>query len=250
MKSLGIIPARYASTRFPGKPLAMIGNKSMIQRVYEQAIQSKLDRVMVATDDQRIFDHVISFGGLVMMTSVDHTTGTERCAEATMKISETFDLVINIQGDEPFIDPRLLNLIIGCFDTSGIEIATAARKIDTADDLISPNVVKVVTDDTGKALYFSRSPIPYLRNTPQQSWTQHHTYFSHIGIYAYRTEILKKLIKLPAHPLEQAESLEQLRWLVHGFTIKVVETHYQSISIDTPEDLAKAEAYLSVLPPH
>jgi 3-deoxy-manno-octulosonate cytidylyltransferase (CMP-KDO synthetase) len=236
---LGIIPARYASTRFPAKPLADIGGKSMIQWVYNQTSQSsKIGKVVVATDDQRIFDHVVSFGGDVCMTSADHVSGTDRCFEALSKQKEKYDYVINIQGDEPFISPKQIDLVASLLD-GNTELATLAKKITEREVLINPNVVKVVKSINGEALYFSRSMIPYPRNA-----NENHNYFKHIGMYAYRADILEKITHLPQSSLEKVESLEQLRWLENGYRIKVAETNEETIGVDTPEDLEKAIAFL------
>ncbi len=238
MKILGIIPARYASTRFPAKPLADIGGKSMIQWVYTQAIESsKISKVVVATDDQRIFDHVTSFGANVCMTSTDHVSGTDRCFEALTKQSDKYDYVINIQGDEPFIAPKQIDLLGSLLDGK-TELATLAKKIDDPEMLSNPNVVKLVKDLHNDALYFSRSMIPYPRNAGS------HNYFKHIGTYAYRADILEKITQLPQSSLERAESLEQLRWLENGYKIKVAETELETIGVDTPDDLEKAIAFL------
>ena len=241
---LGIIPARYASTRFPAKPLAVIGGKSMIQWVHSQASQSsKISKVVVATDDQRIFDHVRSFGAAVCMTSADHVSGTDRCFEALSKQPEQFDYVINIQGDEPFISPKQIDLVAALLDGE-TQLATLAKKITEQEVLFNPNVVKVVRDLNNEALYFSRSTIPHIRNTDESQWLSKHTFFKHIGMYAYRSDILGKITRLPVSSLEKAESLEQLRWLENGFRIKVAETDQETIGVDTPEDLEKAIAFL------
>ena len=240
----GIIPARYASTRFPGKPLVMIGGKTMIRRVYEQASLS-LETVYVATDDQRIHDAVTGFGGKAVMTSSAHQSGTDRCAEAAEKIAaiEGFspDAVINIQGDEPFIRPEQINLLASCFDDPSVEIATLVRKVEAGEDLANPNQPKEVIDLSGYAIYFSRSVIPYLRDVPAAEWITRHTYYKHIGLYGYRTDILKRLTSLPRSPLEKAESLEQNRWLENGFRIKTALTLWENIGIDTPDDLERVE---------
>lgn len=238
MRILGIIPARYASTRFPAKPLVDIAGKSMIQRVYEQTTQaSRITKAVVATDDPRIFDHVKKFGGDVVMTSPDHVSGTDRCFEALSKQSEKFDYVINIQGDEPFISPKQIDLLGNLLD-GNTELATLAKKITDDETLGNPNVVKLVKSVHNEALYFSRFTIPYLRNKVD------HTFFKHIGMYAYRADILDKITKLSVSSLEKAESLEQLRWLENGYRIKVAETEQETIGIDTPEDLEKAIAFL------
>jgi 3-deoxy-manno-octulosonate cytidylyltransferase (CMP-KDO synthetase) len=236
---LGIIPARYASTRFPAKPLADIAGKSMVQRVYTQASQStRINKVVVATDDRRIFDHMKAFGGNACMTSPDHPSGTDRCFEALSKQDETYDYVINIQGDEPFIAPEQIDLIAGLLDGQ-TELATLAKMITHPEDMTNPNVVKLVKSISGDALYFSRATIPYLRNPGHT-----HVFFKHIGMYAYRADILEKITKLTVSQLEKAESLEQLRWLENGFRIKVAETSRETIGIDRPEDLEKAIEFL------
>ncbi len=241
---LGIIPARYASTRFPGKPLADIGGKSMIQRVYEQVKKSKLvTDAIVATDNQEIFDHVTKFGGRVRMTKESHVSGTDRCYEALTLQKAPFNYVINIQGDEPFIQPEQIDLLAGLLDGK-TEIATLVKKIEDREQLFNPNVVKVVVAANGEALYFSRSTVPHVRNTAEVEWMSKHNFYKHIGMYAYRTDVLKRLTELPVSSLEKAESLEQLRWLENGFRIKVAETKTETIGIDTPEDLQKALANL------
>lgn len=243
MSIVGIIPSRYASSRLPGKALIDIQGKSMVQRVYEQAQKSKnLSRVLVATDDQRIYDHVNSFGGEALMTSPDHHNGTERGLEALNKLEENFDFVINIQGDEPFIDPRQIDQIAELL-VSDTQIATLAKKIDTEKDLFNPSVPKVIINRAGLAIYFSRSIIPYLRNTEQKDWINSFVYLKHIGIYGYRTDILNEIVKLPVSDLEMAESLEQLRWLENGYQIRVGITEIETLGIDTAEDLEKARKY-------
>jgi 3-deoxy-manno-octulosonate cytidylyltransferase (CMP-KDO synthetase) len=239
MKIIGIIPSRYASTRFPAKSLALIKGKSMIQRVYEQAQQSSaLNDVVVATDHAEIFDHVKKFGGLVCMTKSTHVSGTDRCNEALLLQRKKYDYVINIQGDEPFIQPDQIDLLAGMLD--GLtEIATLAKSITAEEQLFNPNVVKVVISDMMEALYFSRSPIPHIRNTPEKDWLSKHTFYKHIGMYAYRSDILERLTRLSVSSLEKAESLEQLRWLENGFKIRVSETTTETHGIDTPEDLQK-----------
>lgn len=239
----GIIPARFASTRFPGKPLAIIRGISMIERVYRQASEcSLLSKVVVATDDARIFDHVAGFGGMVLMTSPDHRSGTDRIAEA-MEILESqgdkFDIAVNIQGDEPFIQPGQIANAIRLFRNPEVEIATLVKSITTAADLFNPNVVKVISASNGRALLFSRSPIPYYRGKAEAEWMDAYPYFKHIGIYAYRADVLKKIARLPQAPPEVAESLEQLRWLWNGFSIYTGVTDFETIGIDTPEDLLK-----------
>ncbi|OFY63982.1 MAG: 3-deoxy-manno-octulosonate cytidylyltransferase [Bacteroidetes bacterium RIFCSPLOWO2_02_FULL_36_8] len=235
---LGIIPARYNSSRFPGKPLAMIENKSMIQRVYEQAKKSKsLSEVLVATDDTRIYEHVQNFGGMVEMTSTDITNGTQRCYEAYQKLGIHYDIIINIQGDEPFIQPEQIGLLTELFFENEVTIATLCKKISKHEELINSNTVKVVRDLRDFAIYFSRSPVPYYRNKPENEWLNVHSYYKHIGIYGYRTDALARVTKLKPSPLELAESLEQMRWLENGFKIKTGETEFDSRGIDNPEDI-------------
>ena len=248
---IGIIPARYASTRFPGKPLALIGDKPMIQRVYEQA-RKALDKVVVATDDQRIFDCVQSFGGEVVMTRPDHKCGTDRCLEAYItvcgkRLAVSGDIIINIQGDEPFIQPEQIEAIKSCFNDPSTQIATLVKPFTEADslaDLENPNTPKVTFTEDGTALLFSRSVIPYLRGIDKSEWLKQHKHFRHIGMYAYRAEVLEQITRLPQSPLELAESLEQLRWLENGYRIKVAICLTASIGIDTPDDLAKAQQML------
>lgn len=247
MKFVGIIPARYASSRFPGKPLAIIGGKPMIQWVYERS-QKALDHVVVATDDERIYQCVVGFGGNVVMTSPDHNTGTDRIAEAVTLLSEHYDVVINIQGDEPFIQPQQIEALKKCFDKPSTDIATLIRPFPpttTFEQLNNPNTPKVVTTKTGEALMFSRSVIPYLRGVEPSQWAETHKYYAHIGIYAYRTEVLKKITKMERTPLEITESLEQLRWLENGLTIQTAITHTISHGIDTPEDLTDANIHFT-----
>jgi 3-deoxy-manno-octulosonate cytidylyltransferase (CMP-KDO synthetase) len=239
LSSIGIIPSRYGSTRFPGKPLALISGKSMLQRVYEQSIRSNLNKVIVATDDERIFDHVISFGGEVLMTSSEIGSGTERVAAALSLIDTEYEIVLNIQGDEPFIKPELLNELISLFNDHTVQIASACKLIDKDDDLLNPNIVKVVIGDNNNALYFSRAAIPFIRNLDESDRVKQYDFFSHIGIYAFRTDILEEIIELPPHPHEKAESLEQLRWIANNYTIRLIKTGYQSLSVDTPDDLDK-----------
>jgi 3-deoxy-manno-octulosonate cytidylyltransferase (CMP-KDO synthetase) len=237
--TLGIIPARYASTRFPGKPLVDIGGKSMIQRVYEQAKKCiHLSEVVVATDDARIFDHVTAFGGVAVMTSPEHQSGTDRCAEVAQKHPE-YSVIINIQGDEPFIDPEQISKLIACFDDKGTQIATLIKKVLTEQELQNSNSPKVIINKQSEAIYFSRSPLPHIRGQEPQNWLQHFTYFKHIGIYGYRADVLQQITKLQVSSLEKAESLEQLRWVENGYKIKVAETELETIAIDSPEDLKK-----------
>ena len=246
MKFLGIIPARYASTRFPAKPLALLGGKTVIQRVYEQ-VAGVLDDAYVATDDERIEAAVKAFGGKVVMTSVTHKSGTDRCYEACCKIGGDFDVVVNIQGDEPFIQPSQLTAVKACFEDETTQIATLVKPFSGDDAfamLESVNSPKVVLNRNMNALYFSRSIIPYQRNADKNDWLKNHTYYKHIGLYAYRTEVLKEITLLPQSSLELAESLEQLRWLENGYTIKVGISEVETIGIDTPQDLENAEKYL------
>lgn len=242
MKILGIIPARYASTRFPGKPLTTINGKSMIQRVYEQSLKANLlTDVIVATDDQRIFDAVVGFGGKVMMTSSEHNSGTDRCCEIIKKIGNDYDAVVNIQGDEPFINPEQINQISELISSDESHIASLCKPIKDAEELFDNNVVKVVFDKEGKALYFSRQTIPFLRKVEKEEhlWMQERTFYKHIGIYAYKTTVLKEISSLPQSGLELAECLEQLRWLENSYTIKMGITEFESYSIDTPQDVEK-----------
>jgi 3-deoxy-manno-octulosonate cytidylyltransferase (CMP-KDO synthetase) len=238
MKILGIIPSRYGSSRFPGKPLVNIEGKPMIQRVYEQAKKcTALTDVIVATDDQRIADAVTGFGGKVVMTNDQHQNGTERCAEAIQQ-NETADAVINIQGDEPFIHPEQIDAVAQLL-TDGADIATLVKRLDKFKDYLSPNIVKVAISTQSKALYFSRSPLPFIRDEFTHDYFAEHTFYKHIGIYGYKTEVLKQLVQLPYSMLEDAEKLEQLRWLDNGYTITVAETTHESIAIDVPSDLLR-----------
>ncbi len=247
MKYLGIIPARYASTRFPAKPLAMLGGKMVVERVYRQ-VEGVLDDVVVATDDERIEQAVRQFGGKVVMTSTSHRSGTDRCYEALTKVgADRFDVVVNVQGDEPFIQPQQLQTVCQCFDDPTVDIATLVKPFTVADGyaaLENANSPKVVVNNRMEALYFSRSIIPYLRGKDREEWLPNHTYYKHIGLYAYRTDVLRQITSLPQGDLERAESLEQLRWLENGYKIKVGITHVETIGIDTPEDLQRAEVFL------
>ncbi|WP_293945966.1 3-deoxy-manno-octulosonate cytidylyltransferase [Sphingobacterium sp. UBA7249] len=237
MKVIGIIPARYDSTRFPGKPLVDIAGISMIQRVYNQVKHAaSLSEVVVATDDQRIFDHVKSFAGNVVMTKKDHQSGTDRCAEVISNISG-FDIAVNIQGDEPFIDPQQIDLLVSCFQNPEVQIATLVRPITEIEDLENINKPKVVLNLNQEALYFSRQPIPFLRGKNIQDWLKNETYYNHIGIYGFKVDTLKKIASLPISKLETAESLEQLRWLDNGYKIKTAISNHINDAIDTPEDL-------------
>ena len=238
MKVLGIIPARYGSTRFPGKPLAMIGEKPMIQRTWEQVMKSSLDAVVVATDDSRIYDAVQAFGGQAVMTRADHRSGTDRCLEALDKVAGDYDAVVNIQGDEPFINPLEINQVAELIRRGDIALATLAKRITDPQRLHNPNTVKVVFDQDGNALYFSRHPLPYVRGAEISHWMEKTDYYQHIGIYAYKSDTLRAIAKMSPSRLEQAESLEQLRWLENGLRIRVAVTDCgDSIAIDTPQDL-------------
>jgi 3-deoxy-manno-octulosonate cytidylyltransferase (CMP-KDO synthetase) len=244
ISTLGVIPARYASSRFPGKPLVMIEGKSMIMRVYEQTLKTTvLDRVIVSTDDERIFNHVKDCGGEVMMTAESHMSGTSRIGEVVENLSFLgncpYDVVVNIQGDEPFIDPSQIDLVVSLFSNPEVLIGTLIRKVENSEDLLNPNVVKTVIDHAGRALYFSRSAIPYLRGIPPDSWLDHQDFYRHIGLYAYRASVLKLILDLPEAPPEKAESLEQLRWLYHGYSIHTAFTDIETVGIDVPEDLLK-----------
>ncbi len=240
MKVIGIIPARYASTRFPGKPLTVINGITMIERVYRQAQQAQMvSKVIVATDDARIEKAVKDFKGEVMMTSPSHVSGTERCGEVLTLLNEPFDIAVNIQGDEPFINPKQIDELIDCFSNAGVNIATLIKEIESMDELNNPNVVKAVSNKNNEALYFSRTVIPYLREVHTSEWLIRQTFYKHIGIYGFKVNTLKELVNLPSSSLEKAESLEQLRWLENGYKITTRITTYSSISIDTPEDLKK-----------
>lgn len=239
----GIIPARYASSRFPGKPLVVIAGKTMIHRVYEQTLKS-VDLVYVATDDERIYNSVKDFGGNAVMTTSEHMSGTDRCAEAVDLIADQtgirIDIVLNIQGDEPFIRPEQINLLKTCFTGKKAEIATLVRKTLPGEDIFNPNHPKVVLDSEGNAIYFSRAVIPFYRDTEPDRWSEKHVFLKHIGLYGYTTDTLKKITKLPRSPLEIAESLEQNRWIENGFRISTAVTEWESVSIDTPDDLKRA----------
>lgn len=239
-EALGIIPARWGSTRLPGKPLADIGGRSLVRRVWERA-SAALDRVVVATDDERIAGHVAGFGGKALMTSPGHRTGTERCGEASRLMGAVADtVVVNVQGDEPFLDPGQLRLVVSAFDEPAVRIATLAVPIRDAGELVSPHVPKVVLSRAGTALYFSRQPIPHLRDADRADRPARPGFLKHIGVYAYRAATLAELVRLDPTPLEEAESLEQLRWLEHGYAIAVRITDTDTVTVDTPEDLEKA----------
>ncbi|QJX48913.1 3-deoxy-manno-octulosonate cytidylyltransferase [Hymenobacter taeanensis] len=246
MHAIGIIPARFASTRLPGKPLVDLGGQSMIQRVIGQAQQSGLSRVVVATDDERILEHVLSIGGEAVLTSPNHPSGTDRVWDAYQQLDVQADCVINIQGDEPFIHPAQIDALIQLFTLAQPpQLATLVKPVLTDEELFSPHLPKVVLDTTGHALYFSRHPLPFQRQQPQPAWREHHRYLRHIGLYAYRPDVLAEITQLPPSPLELAESLEQLRWLEHGYRILTAETELETIGIDTPEDVERALRYLA-----
>ena len=242
MKFIAIIPARYASTRFPGKPLATLGGKSVIQRVYEQ-VSTVLDDVYVATDDQRIFQAVEAFGGRAVMTSPNHKSGTDRIQEAITKIGGQWDVVVNVQGDEPFIQASQIKTVCECFEDPETQIATLGKPFDNMDAVGNPNSPKIVVDNRHYAMYFSRSIIPFVRGLEKESWLQSYPFLKHLGLYAYRADVLAEITRLPQSSLELAESLEQLRWLQNGYRIKVGLTDVETVGIDTPEDLARAEEF-------
>ena len=252
MKYIGIIPARYASTRFPGKPLAVLGGKTVIQRVYEQAV-SVLPEAYVATDDERIFSAVEAFGGRAVMTRKDHKSGTDRIQEAVEKLEESGKwkeesdelVVINIQGDEPFIQPSQIETLMHLFDNPETQIGTLGKPFETVEAVKNPNSPKIVVDNRGFALYFSRSVIPYIRGVEESQWLGHYPFLKHLGVYAYRRKVLAEVTRLPQGWLEKAESLEQLRWLENGYRIRVGITTVETVGIDTPEDLARAEQFLA-----
>ena len=243
MKFIGIIPARYASTRFPGKPLALLGGKPVIQHVYEK-VAAVLETAYVATDDERIYDVVKSFGGQVVMTRTDHKSGTDRIEEAIEKIGGEWDVVVNVQGDEPFVAKSQLDTICHCFDDPTTQIATLGKPFESMEAVQNPNSPKIVVDNMGFAMYFSRSVIPYVRGKEESSWLTHYPFLKHLGIYAYRKDVLRQVTQLPQSSLEIAESLEQLRWLQNGFKIKVGTTDVETVGIDTPQDLERAEEFL------
>jgi 3-deoxy-manno-octulosonate cytidylyltransferase (CMP-KDO synthetase) len=246
-KFIGIIPARYASTRFPGKPLVDMAGKKMIQRVYEQVV-STVDKLIVATDDERIVQAVNNFGGNVILTSGSHKSGTDRCYEAFCKAGADYDVVINIQGDEPFIHPGQIELLKNCFKDKNVQIATLVKPFDKDGNfekmLFNPNTPKVVLNCKSEAMYFSRSIIPYIRGEEYTGWLQMHTFYKHIGLYAYRSDVLGEITRLPQSTLEKAESLEQLRWIENGYKIKVAITNQETVGIDTPEDMERALKFL------
>ena len=250
MKFTAVIPARYASTRFPGKPLAMLGGKTVIQRVYEQAA-SVLSEVYVATDDERILSAVKAFGGRAVMTRTDHKSGTDRIEEAVEKIERQGmdkegqgDVIINIQGDEPFVQPSQIKTLMALFDDPETQIGTLGKRFESMEAVQNPNSPKIVTDHRGFALYFSRSVIPFIRGIEVEDWLTHYPFLKHLGVYAYRREVLAEVTKLPQGVLEKAESLEQLRWLENGYRIRVGMTEVETVGIDTPADLERAEQFL------
>ncbi len=248
MKVLIVIPSRYASTRFPGKPLIDIAGKSLVRRTYEQAMKAQVDsRVVVATDDQRIFDHVSAFGEC-MMTSPDHVSGTDRCFEVAANISETYDVLLNLQGDEPFILPGQIESLVNMFDALSPDIATLQKPIRSSEELLNPNIVKVVCKQNNEALYFSRQAIPFIRSGEQGEWVNNFAYHRHIGMYGFRYGVIGQLKTLQPGQLETAESLEQLRWLENGFSIRVANTDFISPAIDSPEDLLTVDNFLKSHP--
>lgn len=246
MKFIAIIPARYASTRFPGKPLAILGGKTVIQRVYEQAVKA-VEEAYVATDDERIFSAVEQFGGRAVMTRNDHKSGTDRIEEAAEKIGTTADVIINIQGDEPFVQPSQLETLKQLFENPDTQIGTLGKRFESMEAATNPNSPKIVTDLRGFALYFSRSVIPFVRGASDSNWFTQFPYLKHLGLYAYRRDVLRQVTQLSQSPLELAESLEQLRWLENGYRIRVGLTDVETVGIDTPEDLQRAEEFLKTL---
>ncbi|MGD1892318.1 MAG: 3-deoxy-manno-octulosonate cytidylyltransferase [Cyclobacteriaceae bacterium] len=246
MKILGIIPARWASSRFPQKVLADIGGKSMVQRVYEQSTQAqKLSKVVVATDHPTIEEHVVGFGGEVCMTSPDHPSGTDRCREALDQQAEVYDYVVNIQGEEPFVQPEAINELASLLDGQ-TQLGTLVSEIRDATVLTNPNMMKVIFNTQQEAIYFSRTAVPYLRDVPLEQWLNYHTFYKHVHLYAYRADILREITQLPVSSLEKAESLEQLRWIENGYTIKVGLTQHESLSVDTPADLERAKQQMGI----
>lgn len=251
MRTLIVIPARYASTRFPGKPLAMLGGETVVSRVWHRAKEvSGVNDVVVATDDERIYNHVVGFGGgegAAMMTATTHQSGTDRCGEVMRHFEEQhkyYDVVVNIQGDEPFVEPGQIEPLVKCFEQPDVQIATLVTRFTSVDEMLSPNNVKVVCTKAGNAMYFSRQAIPYCRGVEVGEWLDHSVYYKHVGIYAFRSNVLAELCRLEQSPLEQSEKLEQLRWLYNGYAIRALETDHSNVGIDTPEDLAEAERKL------
>ena len=243
MHFIAIIPARYASTRFPGKPLALLAGKPVIGHVYEQ-VTKVLSEAWVATDDNRVFEAVRAFGGKAVMTRADHKSGTDRIEEAAEKINTDADVIVNVQGDEPFIQPSQIKTLCGLFDDPATQIATLGKPFTSMDAVKNPNSPKIVTDNKGFALYFSRSIIPFVRGKEEDTWLEHYPYLKHLGIYAYRREVLREVTRLPQSSLEKAESLEQLRWLQNGYRIRVGITNAETVGIDTPQDLERAERFV------
>lgn len=245
MKVTGIIPARYASSRFPGKPLIDLAGKSMLQRVYERCLLStSLNEIIIATDDQRIFDHAKTFTDKVCMTDANHPSGTDRCAEVVALMNLDTDVVVNIQGDEPLINPHQIDLLVSCFNDPQTQIATLIKPITNTEVLFNPNTPKVILDEHDFAIYFSRETIPHLRNIDKSEWLEHHTFYQHIGIYAYQTQVLQEITKLPQSALEKSESLEQLRWISNQYKIKTAITNEETIAIDSPEDVHRVISLL------
>jgi 3-deoxy-manno-octulosonate cytidylyltransferase (CMP-KDO synthetase) len=245
MKALAIIPARYQSTRFPGKPLAMLGDKEMLKHVYDNVVKAGVfDKVVIATDDERVKNAALKWNANVVMTSEAHQSGTDRCAEVIQKLPESYDVIVNIQGDEPFINDKPLKTILEIFKQHpSVQIATLVQKFLNIEEIFSVGTAKVVRGTDGRAIYFSRSPIPFVRNAEKQDWMSHHTFWDHVGIYGYTPKALAEIVKLPVSLLEKAESLEQLRWIENGYVIHTAETDYRMISVDTPEDLERAEDF-------
>ena len=247
MKVTGIIPARYASSRFPGKPLIDLAGKSMLQRVYERCLLStSLNEIIIATDDQRIFDHAKTFTDKVCMTDTNHPSGTDRCAEVVALMNLDADVVVNIQGDEPLINPHQIDLLVSCFNDPQTQIATLIKPITNTEVLFNPNTPKVILDEHDFAIYFSRETIPHLRNIDKSEWLEHHTFYQHIGIYAYQTQVLQEITKLPQSALEKSESLEQLRWISNQYKIKTAITNEETIAIDSPEDVVRVLRELEI----
>ena len=244
MKFIGIIPARYASSRFPGKPLAVLSGKFVIQRVYE-TVNEVLGEAYVATDDTRIYDAVTGFGGKAVMTRSDHKSGTDRIEEAVEKLHTDADVIVNVQGDEPFIQRSQIETVCRCFDDTATQIATIGKPFETMEAVCNPNSPKIVVDNNGYAMYFSRSVIPFVRGIENEEWLEKYPFLKHLGLYAYRKDVLAAVTRLPQSSLEKAESLEQLRWLQNGFKIKVGVTNFETVGIDTPEDLKRAEEFLN-----
>lgn len=238
MKTVAIIPSRFASSRFPGKPLALINEKPMVQHVYERCL-GYFDDVVVATDDQRIFNTVNSFGGQVLLTDTNHESGTDRCAEAARLLAKKkqFDIVVNVQGDEPFVNVEQFKSLIACFNNSETQIATLLSPIKSENILFDINKVKAVVGVNGRALYFSRQAIPFMRDNPTSEWLLQHRYYLHLGVYAYRANVLQQITKLKPGILEQCEKLEQLRWLENGYAIQTAFSEHINLGVDTPSDL-------------